>query len=391
MMTNADAEASWRKLLAPYKSASLGRALFQLLNTALPLLLLWVLMARSLDHSYLLTLLLAVPAAGLLVRLFIIQHDCGHGAFFPSRRANQALGAVLGVVTLVPYGYWRRTHAIHHATSGNLDERELGDVHTLTVREYLALPRWRRLLYRLYRNPFVLFGVGPAFQFILKHRFPFDIPWSWKREWKSVLWTNVALAATVGALGLTLGWRTLALVHLPIVLLSGTVGVWLFYVQHQFEETYWDRKDAWDFYRAGAHGSSFYDLPAVLHWFTGNIGYHHIHHLNHRIPFYRLPAAMKHFPELQSPGTTTLRPADIARCLRLKLWDPKRDQLITLAQHRHPPVPAAGNHPPMTTWGGISPAAAAAGREPVSRAAASLPAGPLTLSLPDGSPPTPPT
>ena len=319
-------EVRLRRLLAPYKQASTAKALFQLANTAIPFAILWSLMALSVSRGFWWGLLLAIPAAGLYVRLFIFQHDCGHGSFFPSRRANHLLGAVLGVVTFFPYGYWRRTHAIHHATNGNLDEREFGDIVTLTVNEYRALSWFGRLRYRLYRNPIVLFVVGPAYQFILKHRFPFDLPWAWKREWKSVLWTNLAIFATFGSLAIFLGVKTVLLVHLPIVLLAGAAGVWLFYVQHQFEETYWERTDAWDFYRAGVHGSSFYDLPPFLHWWTGNIGYHHIHHLASTIPNYNLEACFRENEELQR--VTRLTFAQSLRCARLKLWDEEKRALI---------------------------------------------------------------
>ncbi|HSM51092.1 MAG TPA: fatty acid desaturase, partial [Thermoanaerobaculia bacterium] len=307
-MTAPTSEANaWRARLAPYKKASWSAALGQLLATLLPFALLWTLMLLSLRGSYLGTLALAVPTAFFFVRLFIIQHDCGHGSFFPSRRANNLLGGLLGVVTLFPYGYWRRTHAIHHANVGNLDERELGDIHTLTVAEYRALPAWRRLAYRAYRHPLVLFGIGPAYQFLIKHRFPWDIPFAWKREWRSVVGTNAALLAVFAIATMTIGGKALLLVHLPVVLLAGAVGVWLFYVQHQFEETYWDRADSWDSYRAGVHGSSFYDLPPLLHWLTGNIGYHHIHHLASQIPSYRLPAAFRDLPEMQRVTRLSLR------------------------------------------------------------------------------------
>ncbi len=325
-------EDTWRRLLAPYKRPCLRRALTQLLDTAIPFALLWYLMARSLEVSYALTLLLALPAAGLFVRLFILQHDCGHGSFFRSRSANHAVGAALGVVTLFPYGYWRRTHAIHHATSGNLDHREFGDIVTLTVHEYRARSWWGRLRYRLYRSAAVLLVLGPAFQFLIKHRFPFDIPWSWKREWASVLWTNVAIAAVYGGLCAALGWRTVALVHLPIVLFAGVLGVWLFYVQHQFHETYWEHDDAWDFYRAGVHGSSFYDLPRLLHWFTANIGYHHIHHLASLIPNYRLAECFRDNPALQRVTRLTFRQS--LRCARLKLWDEERRALVSFRELR---------------------------------------------------------
>jgi omega-6 fatty acid desaturase (delta-12 desaturase) len=306
-------------------------------------------MAWTAYRSYLLTLLLAVPAAFFFIRLFIIQHDCGHGAFLPSRRANGLLGGMLGVITLFPYGYWKKTHAIHHATSGNLDDREFGDIRTLTVREYRALSPLRRFGYRLYRSPVVLFALGPFYQFVLKHRFPFDLPFAWKREWQSVLKTNVALVAVFGSLALWLGWRTVLLVHLPIVLLAGALGVWLFYVQHQFEDTYWEHEDAWDFYRAGAHGSSFYDLGALGHWLTGNIGYHHIHHLASQIPNYRLARCFRENPALQRVTRLSLR--DSLRCARLRLWDEERRTMIGFHE-LDASAAGTGAQPPRLAAGG---------------------------------------
>ncbi|HEY8141867.1 MAG TPA: fatty acid desaturase [Kofleriaceae bacterium] len=321
-----DDEQAWRRLLAPYKQSSLRRAVIQVVDTALPYAALWAVMAWTLQFSYLWTLLLAIPAAGLFIRLFIIQHDCGHGSFFRSPRANNMLGGILGVITFFPYGYWRRTHAIHHATSGNLDDREFGDISTKTVREYQAFSFWRRVGYRFYRHPLVLFVLGPFYQFVIKHRFPFDIPLAWKREWASVLWTNIGLVGLSVGMAALVGWKTFLIVHFTIVMFAGPLGVWLFYVQHQFEETYWDREDAWDFYRAGAHGSSFYDLGPVLHWFTGNIGYHHIHHLSSRIPNYRLAEAFRENPEMQRVTRLTLR--ESLRCARLRLWDEDKRTMV---------------------------------------------------------------
>ena len=317
----------WNGLLAPYMVASYRKALFQL-TTALALYALgWYAMYRSLEVSYWLTLLLAIPTAGFLVRLFIFQHDCGHGSFLPSRQANDAVGYGLGVLMLTPYKYWRRTHAIHHGGSGDLDRRSFGDIETLTVEEYLALSKIKRLGYRVYRNLFVLLGIGPAFQFLIKHRFPYDIPRSWKREWSSVMWTNVV------AIGLFLvGWKliglkSLLLVQLPITLLAGVAGMWLFYIQHQFEDTYWERHEDWSFHKAGVAGSAFYDLGAFLHWFTGNIGYHHIHHLASRVPNYRLRECFEKVPALHEVTVLSI-PASF-HCASLKLWDEKIHRLIS--------------------------------------------------------------
>jgi acyl-lipid omega-6 desaturase (Delta-12 desaturase) len=323
---------SWNEILGPYKGAHLGKSLFQLGTTSALFVLGWYLMIQSLHVGWWLTWLLAVPVAGLLTRLFIIQHDCGHGAFFRSARANNAVGFVLGVVTLTPYRYWRRTHAIHHATSGDLDHREFGDVRTFTVEEYLALSRWGRLRYRLYRSMGVLLVLGPIYQFVIKHRLPMDAPRDWKREWSGVLWTNVALAAVVAAFWLTIGPLAFLAVWLPIFVLSGISAIWLFYVQHQFEETYWEHQPEWDFHRAGIEGSSFFDLPRVLHWFTGNIGYHHVHHLSSRIPNYSLRRCLEENPELQKVTRITLLGS--LKCARLKLWDEKSRRMVGFRELR---------------------------------------------------------
>jgi omega-6 fatty acid desaturase (delta-12 desaturase) len=326
-LTQAPANAlSWNQILAPYKQSHLGKALFQLVTTCCLFGFGWYLMLRSMEVSYLWTILLGIPMSGLLTRLFIFQHDCGHGSFFRSSKANHAVGFLLGVVTLTPYHYWRRTHAIHHATSGDLDHREMGDITTLTVDEYLALPPLGRLRYRLYRSMFVLLVVAPLFQFGLKHRFPYDIPWSWKREWASVLWTDLVLAGIFTLAHFTIGIGTLLLVHLPILVISGALGIWLFYVQHQFEDTYWENHPKWDFHRAGIEGSSFLDMPGWLHWLTGNIGYHHIHHLSSRIPNYSLRRCMAEVPELQH--VTRLTALGTLECGRLKLWDEESRRLV---------------------------------------------------------------
>jgi acyl-lipid omega-6 desaturase (Delta-12 desaturase) len=278
-------------------------------------------------------LLLAAPAAGFLVRLFMIQHDCGHGSLFRHRLANDWLGRVIGVLTLTPYDFWRRAHGIHHATSGNLDRRGIGDIDTLTVREYLALSRWRRVAYRLYRHPVIMFGVGPIYLFLLRHRLPFGLARDGWTPWVSTVATNGAAALLAAGMMWWVGVGPFLLVHLPITLLAGAIGVWLFYVQHQFEHTVWSEGQDWSFSTAALYGSSHYDLPAVLRWFTANIGVHHIHHLCSRIPFYRLPSALRDHPSLVNVGRLTL--VQSFACVRLVLWDETTRRLITFRELRH--------------------------------------------------------
>ena len=322
----------WKKRLAPYTRANNRKASYQLITTALLFGLNWFLMLRSLEISYWLTLALAFPAAGLLTRLFIFQHDCGHGSFFSSRRANQAVGSTIGVIMLTPFAYWKRAHAVHHATSGNLDRRDLGDVDTLTVTEYLALSRWGRLKYRVYRNPLILLTFGPIYQFAIKHRLPLDIPRDWKREWASVHWTNLFIALSVAAGWWLVGLDRFLLVQVPISFIATSFGIWLFYVQHQFEDTYWRDKTEWEFHEAGLQGSSFYDLPKLMHWFTGNIGFHHIHHLASRIPNYHLPACFREVAELRH--VTRLKLIESIKCARLALWDEAEQRLVGFAHLR---------------------------------------------------------
>jgi omega-6 fatty acid desaturase (delta-12 desaturase) len=286
----------------------------------------WASMYLSLGVGYWLTLLLAVPAAFLLIRLFIVQHDCGHGAFFRSSRVADVVGSIIGVLTLTPYHYWKKTHAMHHATSGNLEHRGFGDIDTLTVDEYLALSRWARFKYRVYRHPVVLFGVGAVMHFFVRHRLPTIVPRTWARERRSILWTDVGLAGFIVLMGVLIGFRQFFLVHVPLMALSGSLGVWLFYVQHQFEPTYWEHDEHWVYEDAALAGSSYYRLPRLLQWATGNIGLHHVHHLNARIPNYRLQEVLDSVPELRRVTTLTLR--DSLRCVRLALWDERQRKLV---------------------------------------------------------------
>jgi omega-6 fatty acid desaturase (delta-12 desaturase) len=289
----------------------------------------WTLMYLSLRVSYWLTLLLAVPTAFFLIRLFIIQHDCGHGSFFSSARIADIVGSVLGVFTLTPYHYWRKTHALHHATSGNLEHRGFGDIDTLTVDEYLALTRWGRFKYRLYRHPVVLFGVGAVIHFFIRHRLPTIVPRDWTRERRSILWTDVGLLAVIVLAGTLIGFRNVLLIQLPVALITTVIGVWLFYVQHQFEPTYWEHDDRWVYDAAALQGSSYYRLPKVLQWATGNIGLHHIHHLHPRIPNYRLQRVLDEHAELRDVPTLTL--LESFRCVRLTLWDEQKRRLVPFA------------------------------------------------------------
>jgi omega-6 fatty acid desaturase (delta-12 desaturase) len=329
----AEARA-WTQVLARYRKPSLIRSVVELTITALPLAALWAAawFACSLGHWWA-SLLLAIPAAGFLVRLFMIQHDCGHGAFFPYRWANDWFGRIIGIVTMTPYDFWRRTHAVHHATSGNLGLRGIGDIDTLTVREFLARSSWGRLKYRLYRSPIIMFGIGPAYLFLLQHRLPVGFMRSGWQPWGSTQTTNAAILLIASLLIYLIGIKAFFLVHLPIMLLAATFGVWLFYVQHQFEGTFWSESHSWNLHESALRGSSHYDLPVLLRWFSANIGIHHVHHLCSRIPYYRLPSALRDHPELRDVGRLTLMQS--FHSVRLALWDERRSRLVSFREaHR---------------------------------------------------------
>src|SRR6266436_639188 len=321
---------AWTRILAHYREPNSARSIFEIVITAGPFVLLWTVMWATLSAGYWLCLLLAVPTAGFLVRLFMIQHDCGHGSFFRHRLANDWVGRVIGVLTLTPYDFWRRTHARHHAASGNLDRRGMGDVDTLTVREYLALSRGRRIGYRLYRHPVVMFGFGPAYLFIMRHRLPVGLMRSDWQPWLSTMATNAAIALLVAMMMSLVGVGPFLRVHLPITLLAASIGVWLFYVQHQFEHTFWAQDRSWNLHEAALHGSSHYDLPGVLRWFTANIGVHHVHHLCSHVPYYRVNQVLRDHPELGAIGRLTLRKS--IECVRLVLWDESQRRLISFSE-----------------------------------------------------------
>jgi omega-6 fatty acid desaturase (delta-12 desaturase) len=319
-------EKEWARKLAAFRQPNVKRGLFELFVTAVPFIILWVGMLIGVKLGYWPSLLLALPAAAFLTRLFMIQHDCGHGSFFKSRWANDMLGRILSVLTLTPYDDWRKSHAKHHAGSGHLDRRGIGDIDLLTVAEYQALPFRRRLAYRLSRHALVLLTVGPIYVFILRQRLPSELFRADRKAWTSTICTNLAIAALVIGLGALFGFKSFFLVHLPITLIAAAVGIWLFYVQHQFEHTYWARDPDWTFHRSAFRGSTHYDLPAPLRWLTANIGVHHVHHLVSRIPSYRLNEVLQHHPELRDIGRLTL--VQSFKCFRLALWDEQRQRLV---------------------------------------------------------------
>lgn len=320
----AAAATSWRAVLAPYLRADDRIAVRQLVNTVLPYLALLAAMGWSLRGPYVLTLLLAVPAAALLARTFVLFHDCGHGSLFSNRRANDVAGLLLSLLVWEAFHYWRHIHAVHHATSSNLDRRGTGDYDTLTVKEYLALPRGRQRAYRVSRHPVFLFVVLPCFKFTVYNRLrlrPAPQP-----AWRSVPLTNAALVAVYGGAMVLLGWREVLLVMLPVFWIASLIGLWLFYVQHQFEQAYWAPQARWNRTAAALQGSSFYRLPPLLNWFTASIGYHHVHHLSPRIPNYRLAQCHREQPAVQAAPTFTMRQS--LRSLRCHLWDEERGCMV---------------------------------------------------------------
>ena len=320
----------WREDLAPYAEPHVGRSLLDLLTSVVPYLALSYVMYRLLGVSYLLVLAIAIPAAGFLVRTFILFHDCTHGSFLPSRRANAWLGVVLGLMVYSPFLRWRHDHAIHHATSGDLDRRGGGDIRTLTVGEYNALSPRSKLAYRAFRHPLVMFGIGPIVALLIGPRIVARD--ARPRMRRSVIGTNIALAVLIAAFCWLMGPVNFLLVQAPTIMLAGSAGIWLFYVQHQFEDAYWEATEGWSYADAALRGSSYLKLPKVLQFFSGNIGLHHVHHLNARIPNYNLQRAHDENAIFHDVPTLTLR--DGLRSVRLKLWDEERGGMVSFAQAR---------------------------------------------------------
>lgn len=333
MARNGQSETSarsWTARLAKYREPNFGRSLFEIFITVVPFAILWALCAAAVITGHWWGLILTIPASGFLVRLFILQHDCGHGSLFASRTLNDWVGRIIGVFTLTPYDYWRRTHAVHHASAGNLDRRGIGDIDTLTVREYQALSPFGRFKYRLYRNPIVMFGLGPAWLFVCQYRLPIGLMRAGAQPWVSTLATNLAIIFPIAFMIWLVGLVPFLAVQIPITLMAATGGVWLFYVQHQFEDTHWSENDEWEFAHAALHGSSHYDLPQPIRWLSGNIGIHHVHHLAAKIPFYRLPEVLRDFPELKDMSRITF--LDSLKCVKLVLWDENAKRLITFRE-----------------------------------------------------------
>lgn len=316
---------SLRKQIAPFEQSTTKQSIWQIINTLGPFIILWYLAYISLSVSYWLALIPAVFAAGFLTRIFIIFHDCTHHSFFKDRRANRIVGTIMGVLTLFPFDQWGHEHSVHHATSGNLDKRGTGDIWTLTVDEYLAAPFKLRFAYRFYRNPLVMFGLGPIYVFLFKNRF--NRKGARKKEKNNTYLTNVLIVVFAALLCLAVGWQSFLLVQGSIFMISGSIGIWLFYVQHTFEDSYFEENEEWEYVLAAVEGSSFYKLPKLMQFLTGNIGYHHVHHLSPRVPNYKLEMAHNNTQPLENVPTITL--ATSLRSLRFRLWDEESKNFVS--------------------------------------------------------------
>jgi len=336
--------AQLKKAVAPFEQTDTRASIRQIVNTLGPLVLFWYLAYASLSVSYWLTLPLTLVTAGFMVRTFILFHDCCHQSFFKSRMANDIIGTITGILTVVPYQQWKHSHSVHHATSGNLEKRGVGDVWLLTVQEYVALPVWKRLYYRIYRNPFVMFVIGPIYIFLIDYRF--NRKNARRKERINTYITNLGIAALYAVLIWAVGWQAFLLIQGPVFLLSGMMGIWLFYVQHQFEDSYFEHEEQWSYVQAAVEGSSFYKLPKLLQWITGNIGFHHVHHLSPKVPNYNLEKAHAATPPLQQATTITL--ATSLKSLRYRLWDEEGKTFLSFKEVK-PLLRAAKSAPAEAT------------------------------------------
>ncbi len=321
---------AWVQILAKYRQPNRLRAIFEITATLGPFMAIWAMAWWALQYSAAAALALAALNGFFLVRLFIIQHDCGHGSYFKGSAQNDWTGRALGILTLTPYDVWRKAHSIHHSASGNLDRRGMGDINTLTIDEYYDLDWMGRLLYRAYRHPIVLFAIGPAYLFLIEQRLPLGFMTSGKKYWISCMGTNLGILCILAGIYMVGGWAPILLIFLPTVSAAASLGVWLFYVQHQFEETEWDHAEDWQVHHAALHGSSHYVLPPVLQWLTGNIGIHHVHHLYSRIPFYRLTEVLRDHTILAQSQRLTLR--ESFSCVNMQLWDETQRRLLSFRQ-----------------------------------------------------------
>lgn len=317
-----------KKEIAPYEKANVKVSVRQLLNTIPPFFLLWFLAYQSLQVSVLLAVVIAIVAAGFLVRVFIIFHDCTHNSFFSSRKANDRLGTILGIMTLFPYEKWKRDHNIHHATSGNLDKRGTGDIWIMTVNEYLQASFWQKLSYRLYRNPFVMFVLGPLYLLLVSNRK--NHKGAKRKERINTHVTTLAAVIIYALVIMLIGWQAFLIIQGTILFVAASLGIWLFYVQHQFEDAYFENKDEWDYVKAAIDGSSYYQLSKPLQWLTGNIGFHHVHHLSPRVPNYYLETVHETNPSLQRVTTITLRTS--LKALRFRLYDENQKTFISFRE-----------------------------------------------------------
>lgn len=324
-------QAQLRKSVAPFAKSDMKASIMQLVNTLLPFFLLWFLAYQSLTVSVWLTLALSVIASGFVIRIFIIFHDCTHMSFFKSNRANRIVGTVTGIITLFAFEKWKRNHAIHHATSSNLDKRGTGDVWVMTVEEYVQASFWGRLAYRLYRNPLVMFGLGPVYLFLISNRF--NRKGARRKERLNTYLINASILVIYSLLIWATGWQAFLIIQLPILFLAGSLGIWLFYVQHQFEDSYFENEDEWDFVKAAVDGSSYYKLPKVLEWITGSIGYHHVHHLSPRVPNYKLEEAHESVPPLKQATTITLTSS--LKSIRFRLYDETNRSFVSFREIKH--------------------------------------------------------